>query len=90
MGSNGRSIPTTPLDQYGATLANWFKVPSGDFASIFSNLTNFAAEVRVTEELNYGSALLFRQTNSGPPESGVLRLITTGACVTQQRCGLGR
>ena len=40
----GRWIPTTPLDQYGATLAQWFGVPSANLQSVFPNLKNFTTQ----------------------------------------------
>lgn len=40
-GSRGAMIPTTSIDQYGATLARWFGVPQAGLNAIFPNLANF-------------------------------------------------
>ena len=39
--SRGNWIPTTSLDQYGATLAQWFGVTN--LLGVFPNLSNFNA-----------------------------------------------
>jgi uncharacterized protein (DUF1501 family) len=38
----GRWIPTTAVDQYGATLAKWLGVAAGSLGTVFPNLSKFA------------------------------------------------
>jgi uncharacterized protein (DUF1501 family) len=39
--ARGRWIPTTAVDQYGATLASWFGVGNTDLAAVFPNIGRF-------------------------------------------------
>ncbi|MCZ2150370.1 MAG: DUF1501 domain-containing protein [Bryobacterales bacterium] len=43
-GNRGNWIPTTSLDQYGATLAAWFGVPGTEMPIVFPNLANFTTQ----------------------------------------------
>lgn len=40
--TNGRWIPTTSVDEYGATLARWFGVTDTNMATVFPNIGRFA------------------------------------------------
>ncbi len=40
--SRGRFIPTTAVDQYGATIAKWFGVSAASMPTVFPNIGNFA------------------------------------------------
>jgi len=39
--TRGRWIPTTSIDQYGATLCSWFGIPDSALPAVFPNLSNF-------------------------------------------------
>jgi uncharacterized protein (DUF1501 family) len=41
-GGRGRWIPTTSIDQYGATLAAWYGLPANLLTAVFPNLSKFA------------------------------------------------
>jgi uncharacterized protein (DUF1501 family) len=40
-GSRGVLLPTTAVDQYGATLAQWFGVAQSSLPTVFPNIGNF-------------------------------------------------
>ena len=44
--TRGRWIPTTAIDQYGATLASWFGIPDSALSTVFPNFTNFGSRKR--------------------------------------------
>lgn len=42
LGDDGRWIPTTSIEQYGATLANWFGIDAQAMSYVFPNLASFS------------------------------------------------
>ncbi len=40
-GARGRWVPATSVEEYCATLARWFGVPSADMATVFPKIVNF-------------------------------------------------
>jgi uncharacterized protein (DUF1501 family) len=43
-GNRGRWIPTTAIDQYGATLASWYGLPANLLTTVFPNLSKFPTQ----------------------------------------------
>jgi len=43
-GARGRWIPTTSVDQYAATLANWYGLSAGDRSLVFPNIGQFTPQ----------------------------------------------
>jgi len=43
-GKRGRWIPTTSIDQYGATLAQWYGLPANLLTTVFPNLSKFPTQ----------------------------------------------
>jgi len=46
-GGEGRWIPTTSIEQYGATLARWFGLQETDMSFVFPNIGNFGGKTDV-------------------------------------------
>ncbi len=42
--TRGRWIPTLAIDQYGATLCQWFGIAPGDLPKVFPNFANFGSQ----------------------------------------------
>jgi uncharacterized protein (DUF1501 family) len=43
-GGEGRWVPTTSIDQYGATLAQWFGLDASKLLAVFPNIGSFGTK----------------------------------------------
>jgi len=57
-GARGRWIPTTSVDQYAATLADWYGLSPGNRTLVFPNIGNFSPQT-----------LGFMGATAGPPQA---------------------
>jgi hypothetical protein len=71
----GRWIPSTSVDQYAATLAKWYGVPTGSLGAIFPNLYRFTPG-----DLGFMTAGLPAGVPSAAPSSPII--LTTGGTTT--------
>ena len=53
--NRGRWIPTTSVDQYAATLANWYGLAASDLATVFPYLSRFASSNLGLISTGYGN-----------------------------------
>ncbi|MEP6787659.1 MAG: DUF1501 domain-containing protein [Acidobacteriota bacterium] len=51
--ARGRWVPATSVEQYTATLARWFGVPSANMATVFPKITNFANSGGINTDLGF-------------------------------------
>jgi uncharacterized protein (DUF1501 family) len=52
-GARGRWVPATSVEQYAATLARWFGVPSSSMASVFPKIANFSNSGGINSDLGF-------------------------------------
>ncbi|CAN5567897.1 DUF1501 domain-containing protein [soil metagenome] len=51
--ARGRWVPATSVEQYAATLARWFGVPTADMATVFPKLPNFSNSGGINTDLGF-------------------------------------
>lgn len=53
VGTTGRILPTTSVDEYFAELSLWFGLPPADLAQVFPNLSNFYTYTAATPPVGF-------------------------------------
>ena len=51
--ARGRWVPSTSIEQYAATLARWFGVPSASMATVFPKIANFTNSGGINTDLGF-------------------------------------